>query len=67
MEKGASPNTQAAYRRDLDKLVVFLTAAGIDGLEVARKELTEFLAYLAKEKLSPRSIARTLTAVKGFY
>lgn len=67
VEKGASLNTQAAYRRDLAQLIHFLKAGRKDGLEVTRQDLSEFLAHLTHQGLSPRSIARTLTAVRGFY
>ncbi|MBI1745244.1 MAG: site-specific tyrosine recombinase XerD [Acidobacteria bacterium] len=67
VEKGAARNTQAAYRQDLRKLAVFFKSTDKDCLQVSRKDLTEFLAYLGQMGLSARSIVRILTAVKGFY
>jgi integrase/recombinase XerC len=70
-ERDVSPNTLKAYRRDLDELLEYLasyygerawTWQGID-----RIAIRGFLAHLTRRKLSKRSIARALSAVRSFY
>jgi integrase/recombinase XerC len=70
-ERDVSPNTLRAYRRDLDELLEYLasyygerewTWQGIDRLAIRG-----FLAHLTRKKLSKRTIARALSAVRSFY
>ena len=70
-ERDVSPNTLRAYRRDLDELLEYLasyygerawTWQGIDRLAIRG-----FLAHLTRRKLSKRTIARALSAVRSFY
>lgn len=63
-ERGAARNTQIAYRRDLLQAAAALRDAG--GLALAG---TEHLKQLAAEwqALAASSLARKLSAVKGFY
>lgn len=70
--KGAAPNTIEAYRRDVARYLAFLTEhrGGAEGLaRVAATSQTDLRAWMADERaraLSPRSLARALSAVKGF-
>lgn len=59
VEHGASENTIAAYRQDLDQLMVFADRRPFD-VEL----LKGFMADLTARGLSPRSQARKLSAVK---
>lgn len=70
-ERDVSPNTLKAYRRDLEELLEYLasyygerawTWQGIDRLAIRG-----FLAWLTRRKLSKRTIARSLSAVRSFY
>ncbi len=70
-ERDVSPHTLKAYRRDLDELIQYLasyygekawTWQGIDRLAIRG-----FLAHLTRKKLSKRTIARALSAVRSFY
>jgi integrase/recombinase XerC len=70
-ERDVSPHTLKAYRRDLDELLEYLasyygentwTWQGIDRLAIRG-----FLGYLTRKKLSKRTIARALSAVRSFY
>ena len=70
-ERDVSPHTLKAYRRDLDELLEYLAAyygerawtwQGIDRLAIRG-----FLAHLTRKKLSKRTIARALSAVRSFY
>jgi len=68
VEKGLSANTIAAYRRDLRKLQRFVEdKTGVGLLEVDQGTLVSFVSSLRKEGVSPRSINRAVSAVRGFY
>lgn len=64
-QRRMSPHTVANYRRDLEKL---LTAAGeipLDGLQV--HHVRRFVAQLHGQGLAGRSLARLLSAWRGFF
>jgi integrase/recombinase XerD len=64
-EKGLAPNTIAAYRSDLTRLA---RSMGRRSLERARQE--DLLGALRRMRLagaSPRSVARWVVAVRGFF
>ena len=69
---GAAGTTVDAYRRDVARYLVFLSRhrGGAEGLApVAATTQTDLRAWMADERargLSPRSLARALSAVKGF-
>lgn len=69
---GAAAKTVEAYRRDVARYLKFHAAhrGGTEGLaSVARTTQSELRAWMAAEQnrgLSPRSLARALSAVKGF-
>ncbi|MDX5351019.1 MAG: tyrosine recombinase XerC [Paracoccaceae bacterium] len=69
---GAAPNTVEAYRRDVARYLSFLAEhrGGTEGLaRVAATSQADLRAWMAGERargLSPRSLARALSAVKGF-
>jgi integrase/recombinase XerC len=70
--EGAATNTIEAYRRDVARYLKFLSAhrGGADGLAgIATTSQTDLRAWMAEERkrgLSARSLARALSAVKGF-
>jgi integrase/recombinase XerD len=68
VEKGLSRNTIEAYARDLRGYSVFLEGpAGSDPLTVSSDKIIYYFRLLRTEKLSPRSLARNISALKGFY
>jgi integrase/recombinase XerC len=71
--KAASENTLKAYQTDVLDFIAFLTAhhAEPQGLKplsrVSTLDMRSWLAHLRGQELSPRSMARKLSAVKSFY
>ena len=66
-ERGAAPLTLAAYQNDLSNLAGFLTARGV-ALEAAdRERLHAYLASPDTARLSPRTLARRISAMRQFY
>jgi len=67
VEKGLKNNTISAYYHDLNKYLDFLRRRGITTVEkITKREITEFLFSLRRE-LSPSSITRILSSIKGFH
>ncbi len=67
VERGLSFNTLTAYRTDLAKLSGFARTCGKDLLSLQPDDLATFLRALRKRGLDPKSIARTLVAVRGLF
>ncbi|MGA3051360.1 MAG: tyrosine recombinase XerC [Chitinispirillaceae bacterium] len=68
-EKGFSPHTVAAYRRDLTEFAVFATSKNIPPFletTLEKKTLRSFTFSLSLKKLKARSIARKIAALKSF-
>ena len=67
LERNFTANTVDAYMRDLQKLVDYLRAAGIDPVEVKLDDLQHFAASLHDIGISSRSQCRILSGVRAFY
>ncbi|HEY3339595.1 MAG TPA: site-specific tyrosine recombinase XerD [Propionicimonas sp.] len=72
VERGASPNTVAAYRSDLARYVTFLSGRGIDDpAAVTEADVSAFLAALQAPAegaaLSVASATRSLVAVRSLH
>ncbi|MDY0007615.1 MAG: site-specific tyrosine recombinase XerD [Spongiibacteraceae bacterium] len=65
LEKGLSENTLAAYRRDLRGVARWLRARDRTLMAAGRDTLLDYLADLSAHK--PRSKARLLSSLRGFY
>jgi site-specific recombinase XerD len=64
----ASPNTVAAYRRDLEGFVTWAGRAGLeDPADVDRITLRRYLAYLGTRGYEPRSIARKASSLRRYF
>ena len=61
----ASPHTLTAYRRDLQHLLTLAPAASPE--QILAPQLKRLLMKLHGDGLSPRSIARTLSAWRAYY
>lgn len=69
IERGRSPHTIAAYRRDLGRLLDALRRTGIsDARAITPDHLTAFARELREgsEPLAASSVARMLSSVRGF-
>jgi integrase/recombinase XerD len=67
VEKGLSSNTLANYTHDLNKLREFAGRAGRPVENLNKADLSENLKLLTQSGLSPRSVARTISSLRGFY
>jgi integrase/recombinase XerD len=66
-ERGASRNTLAAYRRDLDDFQRFLGRGRLSLARVAPDDIVGYVERLRRRGLRPSSIARRLSALRGFF
>jgi integrase/recombinase XerD len=62
-----SPNTVESYARDLAALAAFAEKQGRDVSALDRRDLEAFVRSLMASGLSPRSSARAVACVRGFY
>jgi integrase/recombinase XerD len=68
LEKNASHNTIASYRLDLNRYVDFLQTRKVcQWDDVTENDTSQFLGSLHEQGLSPRSVSRTCSAIKGFH
>jgi integrase/recombinase XerD len=67
LEKSLSKNTIEAYKRDLDKLLTYLSEAKINYVDATLEHLRDFLIDLNEIGISIRSQARIVSGVKSFY
>jgi integrase/recombinase XerD len=67
LERGASRLTLAAYRTDLTNFAAHLAGRGVALARAGRADLLAYLAAPGQASLAPRSLARRLSAVRGFY
>jgi integrase/recombinase XerD len=68
LEKNISPNTVMAYTSDLERYRTYLQDHGISSVtRIEGKDISKFLLELHKYGLSPRSVARTLSAIRMFH
>ncbi|HZS63759.1 MAG TPA: site-specific tyrosine recombinase XerD [Xanthobacteraceae bacterium] len=66
-ERGAGPNTLAAYRRDLDDLSAYLARTRRRLADAATENLRDYLSDLAAREFKSASVARRLSAVRQLY
>jgi integrase/recombinase XerD len=68
IERGASPHTVSAYRRDIAGYLAFLGERGVRTLDDAtRGDLTAWLVALRAAGLAPATVNRRVSAVKSFH
>ncbi len=67
LERGMSPNTIAAYKRDLKKLRENLEEDKPNPLKVELNDLQGLISTLAEEGIGAKSQARFISALRTFY
>ncbi len=69
-EKGLTNNTQVAYKRDLNKFLLYL-AEHLQAVKkwenVNKKDIIGFLAWEMDEGATNATVARSLSSIKSFY
>lgn len=65
VEKGLARNTIDSYERDLQRYFTFLNAKTADA--ITRQDVQEFLRHLSEQGMALPSIARCLSAIRGFH
>lgn len=67
VEKGLARHTLESYRRDLHRLHTWSISSNKQITELTRADLRKWIASLSREGLAPTSIARQVSATRGFF
>lgn len=67
VEKGLARHTLDSYRRDLKRLETWAGKAGKSVADLTRPDLRKWIAQLSREGLAPTSVARAVSAARGFF
>lgn len=67
VEKGLARHTLDSYRRDLSRLERWSAKAGKPVADLSRPDLRKWIAQLSREGLAPSSVARAVSAARGFF
>lgn len=67
LERSFSSNTIDAYVRDIEKLMEFFEARGINYHDAKLEDFTAFLVELSEMGVATRSQARIISGIKQFY
>ncbi|MBN1398082.1 MAG: site-specific tyrosine recombinase XerD [Bacteroidetes bacterium] len=68
LEKNLSSQTLISYKFDFDKYRDYLNGSGVQtASDVTEEHVGQFLGLLYKQNLTARSIARTLSTIRGFH
>lgn len=68
VEGGLSSNSLQAYRRDLGTFQTYLRSVGVESpVTVTPRTIAGFVEHLTHRRFAPASIARCLSALRGFY
>ena len=68
MERGLSPNTEAAYRTDLLEFIDFLDKNSINSFDdLKRSHINFYIRDLRKNELAPSSVSRKIASLRGWF
>jgi integrase/recombinase XerD len=67
VEKGLARHTLESYRRDLARLDRWADKTGKPVADLTRPDLRKWIASLSREGLAPTSVARAVSAARGFF
>lgn len=66
LEEGKSEHTQAAYRRDINQFLTWLSAQGLAITAIQSHDIQRFLAQKLETGSSSRSVARLMSALRKY-
>jgi integrase/recombinase XerD len=68
LEQGVSPRTSEAYRRDVERLALYVVSKGARApTDISSRVLREFVYHLKDLGLAPASIRRNVSAVRTYF
>jgi integrase/recombinase XerD len=67
VEKGLARHTLESYRRDLKRLETWAGKSRKSAADLTRPDLRKWIAQLSREGLAPTSVARAVSAARGFF
>ena len=67
VEKGLARHSLDSYRRDFDRLQTWANKNGKQVSDLTRADLRKWIASLSREGLAPASVARAVSATRGFF
>jgi site-specific recombinase XerD len=67
VEKGLARHTLESYGRDLKRLDRWAATSGTPIEDLTRPDLRKWIAQLSRDGLAPPSVARAVSAARGFY
>lgn len=67
LERGLSANTAAAYGIDIDHLLSFAEAQGLQLGDITQEHLHQLIAELVDMGLAPSSLSRFISGIRGFF
>jgi integrase/recombinase XerD len=68
LEQGASPRTSEAYRRDVDRLTMYVVAKGGRAPnDISSRLLRDFVYHLKDLGLAPASIRRNVSSIRTYF
>ncbi len=67
VEKGLARHSIDSYRRDLNRLQTWANKNDKQVSELTRADLRKWIASLSREGLAPASVARAVSATRGFF
>lgn len=67
VERGLSPNTVAAYRRDVERYCASCEAAELSPHEVSAAHVGDHVAALSRGGLAASSVARAVASIRSFH
>lgn len=66
--KKTSNNTEMSYRRDLNKVQIYLAARGVTDVEsVSSQMLEDYVEDLRRQNFAPASVSRNIASIKAFF
>jgi integrase/recombinase XerD len=67
VERRLAGHTVESYARDLTRLAAFAESRGVAVIALGRDDLEQFVRDLLSEGLAPRSVARLVATVRGYF